>query len=185
MRSFSSISAVALLWMVTAAHAELRVCNSTIAPVQLALVWINKADAKTTEVPFTTQGWWSTAPGQCSNIDVDGVLMYYRIEGRYDFLGKQLPFSWPLVIAGRENHYQKFATAVKSFKHFSGSGPMTDGVDNAFAKFSAFPLIGKGHWLLLTLRVDDLGGVTEMCKATSEGGAALSFRCDQKAAPRS
>jgi hypothetical protein len=185
MRSLFSLSVSALLWTIAPAHAELRVCNSTIAPVKLALVWINRADAKTTEVPFTTEGWWSTAPGQCTNIDVDGVLMYYRIEGMHEFLGKQMLFSWPLVTAGRENQHQKFATSWKNFKHFSGSGPMTNGIDNAFAKFSAFPLIGKGHWLLLTLQVSEFGGVTEMCKATSEGGAALSLRCDQKAAPRS
>jgi hypothetical protein len=179
------MSVTALLWAVTPAHAELRVCNSTIAPVKLALVWINRADVKTTEIPFTTEGWWSTAPSQCSNIDVDGVPMYYRLEGSYALLGKQDPFSWPIVIAGRENEYQKFTITWKNFRHFSGSAPMTSGVDDAFAKFSVFPLIGKGHWLLVTLQVSELGGITEMCKATAESGASLSWRCDQSVAHHS
>jgi hypothetical protein len=184
MRSFAAMSMIALLWSLTPARAGLRVCNPTIAPVRLALVWVNRADAKTTSVPFTTQGWWSTAPNQCENIDIDGVLLYYHLEGEYELLGKRSPSSFPVLISG-QSKYPKYNVLLWSmFRHYSGSGPMPNGFELPFAKFSAFPLIGKGHWLLLTLQVGPLLTVTEICTATAEGGASLTMRCDQTAPPR-
>ena len=184
MRSFVAMPIIVFLLAVTPAQAELRVCNSTIAPLRLALVWINRADAKTTSVPFTTQGWWSTSPNQCANIDVDGVLLYYNLQGEYEFLGKRSFFSHPANIAG-QTKYPKFKVPLwGTFRYYSGSGPMPGDHELPFTKFSAFPLIGKGHWLLLTLQADQNLNVTEICTATAEGGASLTMRCDQSALPR-
>jgi len=177
MRFLICLLTIVFYCAVAPARAELRLWNSGTAPARLAVVWINRADVKTTSVPFTAQGWWTTAPGQCSNIDIDGVLMYYHVWGGWDVSGKHWPASF-------QNNYPKFSVPVfGTFRHYSASGPMPGGFELPFAKFSAFPLIGKGHWLLLTLQVDRFMNVTEICTATAAGGASLTMKCDGGAPP--
>jgi Protein of unknown function (DUF1036) len=160
------VTSITILLLMMPAHAELRVCNSLSGPVRLAVVWVNSADAKTQDVPFTTQGWWYTDPGSCTNVSVDGVLMFYHLEwGLPPLFTRSSPV---------EDKY-RFDVVDDSFQHFSRSGRLPNGREGKFAKFSAFPLVGKGHWLLLTLTVGP-NGVTETCTATS-GTSSMTTKC--------
>jgi hypothetical protein len=179
MRSLLLTSITVSLLATIPARAELRVCNSLPSEVKLALVWVNPADAKIQDVPFTTQGWWSTAPGQCSNINVDGVLMYYRVEGgEYDIGRLKMPsFAWPQPPDAEKYKFRKFGVPSGSFRYLSTSGPPAkSSTDEYFQKFGAFPVYGKGHWLLVTLQVS-IAGVAESCVATSGSGASLETKC--------
>jgi uncharacterized membrane protein len=71
MRKAAFVAMLTGLMATSSPHAELRICNHLSAKTYLVVVWINPNDAKTKDVPFTTEGWWATDPDKCTDVGTD------------------------------------------------------------------------------------------------------------------